>query len=309
MRPRVAVFGPHPLLTVAIEPRGGEGDDIHLHAGGQGVWVARMAGELGAEPILCGFAGGETGALLAGVLAQLPGRRRLVATAGSSGCYVVDRRGGERKVVSSALSPPPSRHELDDLFSTTVSAALASEVLVVCNPFPADALPQELYRNLVADVREAGIPVLVDLSTPRLESALAGGPELVKLNDWELAEYVYGPVSEPHELRAAAERLRQAGARSVVVTRGAQPALVLHEDDVWELVPPCFTAGSREGCGDSMMGAIAAGWATGMDLRENLRRAAAAGAANFLRHGLGTGSRQVVEELTPRVAERALAAG
>ena len=58
-----------------------------------------------------------------------------------------------------------------------------------------------------------------------------------------------------------------------------------------------------------MMGAIAAGWATGMDLRENLRRAAAAGAANFLRHGLGTGSRQVVEELTPRVAERALAAG
>ena len=309
MRPRVAVFGPHPLLTVAIEPRGGEGDDIHLHAGGQGVWVARMAGELGAEPILCGFAGGERGALLAGVLAQLPGRRRLVATAGSSGCYVVDRRGGERKVVSSALSPPPSRHELDDLFSTTVSAALASEVLVVCNPFPADALPQELYRNLVADVREAGIPVLVDLSTPRLESALAGGPELVKLNDWELAEYVYGPVSEPHELRAAAERLRQAGARSVVVTRGAQPALVLHEDDVWELVPPCFTAGSREGCGDSMMGAIAAGWATGMDLRENLRRAAAAGAANFLRHGLGTGSRQVVEELTPRVAERALAAG
>ena len=309
MRPRVAVFGPHPLLTVAIEPRGGEGDDIHLHAGGQGVWVARMAGELGAEPILCGFAGGETGALLAGVRAQLPGRRRLVATAGSSGCYVVDRRGGERKVVSSALSPPPSRHELDDLFSTTVSAALASEVLVVCNPFPADALPQELYRNLVADVREAGIPVLVDLSTPRLESALAGGPELVKLNDWELAEYVYGPVSEPHELRAAAERLRQAGARSVVVTRGAQPALVLHEEDVWELVPPCFTAGSREGCGDSMMGAIAAGWATGMDLRENLRRAAAAGAANFLRHGLGTGSRQVVEELTPRVAERALAAG
>ena len=82
----------------------------------------------------------------------------------------------------------------------------------------------------MADVREAGIPVLVDLSTPRLDSALAGGPELVKLNDWELAEYVCGPVSEPQQLRAAAERLRQAGARSVVVTRGAQPALVLHED-------------------------------------------------------------------------------
>jgi 1-phosphofructokinase len=308
MRPRVAVFGPHPLLTVAIEPRGGEGDEIHLHAGGQGVWVARMAGELGADPVLCGFAGGETGALLIGLLAALPGERRLAATAGASGCYVTDRREGERKLVSRALSPPPSRHELDDLLSTTVAAALESDVLVVCNPFPADALPLELYRDLVADVRAAGKPVLVDLSAPRLDSALAGGPELVKLNDWELAEYVCGPVSTPRELRAAAERLRDDGAGSVVVTRGGDPALVLHEGDAWELAPPRFTDGSREGCGDSMMGALAAGWAAGMDFRENLQRAAAAGAANFLRHGLGTGSRQVVEELTPRVAERALVA-
>jgi 1-phosphofructokinase len=309
MRPRVAIFGPHPLVTVAIEPHVGAGDDIHLHAGGQGVWVARMAGELGADPVLCGFAGGETGGLLVGLLAALPGERRLAATAGASGCYVIDRREGERKLVSQALSPPPSRHELDDLFSTTVAAALASDVLVVCNPFPGDALPLELYRDLVADVRAAGTPVLVDLSTPRLDSALAGGPDLIKLNDWELAEYVQGPVSAPHELRAAAERLRDQGARSVVVTRGEDPALVLHENEAWELAPPRFPAGAREGCGDSMMGAIAAGWAAGMDFRENVQRAAAAGAANFLRHGLGTGSRQVVEELTPRVAEQAVTTG
>jgi 1-phosphofructokinase len=307
MRPRVAIFGPNPLLTVAIESHGSGGDDIHLHAGGQGVWVARMAGELGADPVLCSFAGGETGALLTGLLAELPGERRLVATAGASGCYITDRRTGERKLVSRALSPPPSRHELDDLFSTTVAAALDSAVLVVCNPFPGDTLPKALYRDLVADVRAAGKPVLVDLSTPRLDSALAGGPDLVKLNDWELAEYVYGPVSEPRDLRAAAERLRERGARSVVVTRGGDPAFVLHEGEAWELVPPRFTNGGREGCGDSMMGAIGAGWAAGMGFRENLQRAAAAGAANFLRHGLGTGSRHVVEELTPRVFEQPVA--
>jgi 1-phosphofructokinase len=56
----VTVFGPHPLLTVTIEPFGARGDDIHLHAGGQGVWVARMAAELGALPVLCGFTGGRT---------------------------------------------------------------------------------------------------------------------------------------------------------------------------------------------------------------------------------------------------------
>src|SRR4051794_10408815 len=92
-RPRVAVFGPHPLLTVALEDRGGA-DDIHLHAAGQGVWVARMAGQLGADPILCGFVGGESGVPLSALLAELPGERRLTPTAGASGSYVVDRRGG-----------------------------------------------------------------------------------------------------------------------------------------------------------------------------------------------------------------------
>ena len=270
---------------MAIEPRGGEGDEIHLHAGGQGVWVARMAGELGADPVLCGFAGGETGALLIGLLAALPGERRLVATAGASGCYVTDRREGERKLVSRALSPPPSRHELDDLFSTTVAAALESDVLVVCNPFPADALPLELYRDLVADVRAAGKPVLVDLSTPRLDSALAGGPELVKLNDWELAEYVCGPVDSS---RAAGRRRApaRAGARWWSLAAGTRRSCCTRGRGL-ELAPPRFTDGSREGCGDSMMGALAAALGGGHGLREDLQLGAAAGAANFLRHGLG----------------------
>src|SRR5690348_8111833 len=95
---RVAIFGPHPLLTITIE-RAGEGeDDVHLHAGGQGVWVARMAGELGAEPVLCGFIGGETGFALESLLERLPGERRLVRTGSRSGCYVQDRRSGSREL-------------------------------------------------------------------------------------------------------------------------------------------------------------------------------------------------------------------
>jgi 1-phosphofructokinase len=43
-RPRIAVFGPCPLLTVTVEALPGDRDDIHLHPGGQGVWVTRMAG-------------------------------------------------------------------------------------------------------------------------------------------------------------------------------------------------------------------------------------------------------------------------
>ena len=82
---------------------------------------------------------------------------------------------------------------------------------------------------------------------------------------------------------------------------------MLRGDEAWELVPPRFERGSREGCGDSMMGALAACLgAPALDWEETLRIGAAAGAANFLRHGLGSGARAVVEELAPRVELRPL---
>jgi 1-phosphofructokinase len=69
---------------------------------------------------------------------------------------------------------------------------------------------------------------------------------------------------------------------------------------------PRFERGSREGCGDSMMGALAACMATGLDWDKTLRTAAAAGAANFLRHGLGSGSRGAIEDLSHKVELRRL---
>jgi 1-phosphofructokinase len=306
--PRVVVFGPHPVLTVTLEREGEERERVHFHAGGQGVWVARMIACLGATPVLCGLIGGESGTLLRPLLERVGGELRLVATSGPSGSYVTDRRSGERALVGMALADPPSRHEVDELFSLTCAEAIAAGWLVVANPLPAESLPLEIYRDLVADARASGCRTLVDLSPPRLDSALKGRPDVVKLNDWELARYVMGPVDEPARLRAAAERLREAGAGAVVVTRGELPGLLLSERGAWQLTPPPLERGFREGCGDAMMGALAASLAQGATLQRAVAVGAAAGAANFLRHGLGSASREVVERLVQSVALTPLAA-
>jgi 1-phosphofructokinase len=304
---KVTVFGPHPMLSITIEALTSEGgDDIHLHAAGQGVWVARMAAELGARPVLCGFIGGESGAVLRRLLEGLPIELRLVETAEASGAYLHDRRSGERVPVAQSAAMPPSRHEVDELFSGTVAAALDSAVLALCGPFPGEALPLEIYGSLVADVKANGTPVVVDLSPPRLESALEGGPDLVKINDWELARYVEGPVDTSERMRAAARRLLDAGAGAAIITRAEAPAMVIRGEQAWELVPPRFERGSREGCGDSMMGGLAACMAAGLEWEETLRTGAAAGAANFLRRGLGSGSRDVIEDLAAKVELRPL---
>lgn len=303
----MAVFAPHPLLTVTLELEGTDRQQIHFHAGGQGPWVARMVAQLGAAPILCGLIGGESGGLLRGLLEQAidPGELRLVESSAASGCYVTDRRDGSRKLVAITLSDPPSRHELDELFSLTCAEAVSCGWLIVTNSMPASALPLEVYGDLVADAKANGCKTLVDLSSPRMDSALRGKPDVAKLNDWELAELVCGPVSEPAQLLAAAQRLRDdgsgGGANVAIVTRGEQPALVVDESGARWLTPPCFEHGYREGCGDSMMGALTAAWACGASLERALAVGAAAGAANFLRHGLGSASREVVERLVDNV--------
>ncbi len=293
------------MLSITIEQLTADGgDDIHVHAAGQGVWVARMAAELGATATLCGFIGGEAGTALRPLLDRLPIELRLVETAEASGSYIHDRRSGERVPVAQSASRPPTRHEIDDLFSGTCAAALDSDALALCGPYPGEALPLEIYGNLVADVRANGTPVLVDLSPPRLDSALEGRPDLVKINDWELAQFVSGPVDTDARMRSAAERLLERGAEAAIITRAEQPALVLRGDEAWTLTPPRFDRGAREGSGDSMMGGLAAYMADGRSWEETLRIGAAAGAANFLRHGLGSASRSIVEDLSRRVELR-----
>jgi 1-phosphofructokinase len=306
-KPKVAVFSPNPMVSIAIESLSSEGgDDIHVHPAGQGVWVARMAAELGADPVLCGFIGGEVGTVLRPLLEEMSIELRLVETAEASGTYIHDRRSGEREPVAQSAAFPASRHEVDELFSVTVAAALDCDLLAVCGPYPDNTVPLELYGSLVADVKANGVPVIVDLSSPRLDKALEGKPDLVKINDWQIAGFISGPVDTEAQMRAAMERVREQGAESVIVTRAGDPALALRDGRFLELKPPKFERGAREGCGDSMMGALSATIAGGRDWEDVLRLSAAAGATNFLRSGLGTGSRTVIEELAPRVQLREL---
>ncbi|HEX5592751.1 MAG TPA: PfkB family carbohydrate kinase [Solirubrobacterales bacterium] len=306
-KPKVAIFSPNPMVSIAIESFSADGgDDIHIHPAGQGVWVARMAAELGADPVLCGFIGGEVGKVLRPLLEEMSVELRLVETAEASGAYIHDRRSGERQPIAQSAAVPASRHEVDELFSVTVAAALDCDLLAICGPYPDNTVPLEIYGSLVADVKANGVPVIVDLSSPRLDSALEGKPDLVKINDWQIAGFVSDAVDTEERMRAAIDKLLEAGAGAAIITRAEEPAMAVRDGRAWEIVPPRFERGSREGCGDSMMGALAALIGAGSEWEEVMRLSAAAGATNFLRHGLGTGSREVIEELAPRVQLREL---
>ena len=285
MAPRVAIFGPNPLLTVAIERRGGT-DDVHLHVGGQGVWVARMAGELGAEPVLCGFQGGESGAILGRLLDGLPGERRLVPTAGASGCYVTDRRSGEREVLAAALAPsalaPRGRRPVLGRGRRGGSRPMFSW----SQPVPARRAAARAVRQARGRCARGWHP--------------GAGRPLVAAP----GQRARGPARPGQAQRLGAGRVRGAARSTARAARGRRaPArcgsrrgdrharrragVGARRRQRVGAGAAAFRAGLARRLRRLDDGRARGGWAPGCDFEDERRRAAAAGAANFLRHGLG----------------------
>jgi 1-phosphofructokinase len=300
MDDRVMVFAPAPLLTVTIERQAGA-VELHVHPGGQGVWQARMVALLGVPVGLCVATGGETGALLRKLLDDEDVTVRAVTRQSSSGWYVHDRRAGTRTEVAAVSGEPMVRHDLDELYSIALTEGLRSRVSVLSGTGDPGVVDADVYRRLAADLCANGGTVIADLSGAQLSAVLAGGAAFVKVADEELVDAGRAEDGSVEALAAAAYRLRDDGAGSVLISRADQPALALLDDEIIEVRQPKLEVVDHHGAGDSMTAGVAAVLARGGDMREAVRTGAAAGALNVTRHGLGTGRAEPIRELVDRV--------
>jgi len=294
------VFAPTAMLTVTIE-RPADEVELHLHAGGQGVWQARMMRSLGLPVTLCGAVGGEVGAVLCTLIEAEGVELKLVQREGTSGWYVDDRRGGERNRIAESPGAPLGRHELDELYGLALSAGLGAEVSVLSGPNDPSLVPADMYRRLSADLTKHGGIVVADLSGSYVDAVLEGGVAFLKVSDEELARDGRVAPDDEESLVAALHELHDRGARSVLISRAERPALALLDGDVMTVEPPRLEEADHHGAGDSMTAGVAAVLARGGTVREAVRTGAGAGALNVTRHGLGTGSAEAIAEVAARV--------
>jgi 1-phosphofructokinase len=296
----VMIFAPSPLLTVTIEDDA-DGADLHVHAGGQGVWQARMLRTLGRSVSICAALTGETGQVVRHLLEDDGVEVHAVEREGRGAAYVHDRRTGERRAVAELPGDALSRHDLDELYAVVLREAMAAELVLLSGPSDDGILPDDVYRRLAADLSAAHKPVVVDLAGSRLMAALQGGVRLAKVSDAELRDI--GEVKEMSmpELTAAARRLRDAGAASVVVSRADHPTLVIDGDRAFAVRVPVMEEVDSRGAGDSFTAALASALVDGDELQNAVGLGVAAGALNVTRHGLGTGDAEAIRRLSAQV--------
>jgi 1-phosphofructokinase len=214
---------------------------------------------------------------------------------------VHDRRTGERRELVDVSPGPLARHELDDLYSVTLAAALEAGVCVLTGTHQHTVVNEDVYRRLASDLHQHGVKVLADLSGGMLTAALEGGLTLVKVSDEELLRDGWISETTPEQIDDAVARLAEAGAEQVIVSGADRGCRASVAGAQYRVHTPTMDAVDHHGAGDAMTGALAVGLACSYDADRLLRMAAAAGAATVVRHGFATGTRDAVHALADLV--------
>lgn len=296
----VAVLESAPLYTVTVEGAAGGQPDVHFHAGGQGVWVARMITRFGERASLCGPLGGEAGRVI-GVLLESEGIAvHQVTTESENGGYIHDRRNGDRETVVDVDSPVLSRHDADNLYDLMLVDSLQAGVAVITGDAARGVADPAFFARLANDLGSNGVLTVADVSGEALR-AFEGGLTFLKVSEQDLARDGFLTSPDEGELIERIQEFGRTKAQNIIVSRAEQPAMALADGRLYNLQPPKFEPADHRGAGDSMTAGLAIGLARKLATGEVLRLAAAAGALNVTRHGLGTGTGSQIEQLAELV--------
>ena len=149
-----------------------------------------------------------------------------------------------------------------------------------------EGLATDFYQKIADLAKATGTKLILDTSGEALKKVLEKGVYLVKPNIGELAKLIGVERLETNEVEVAARKLIEKGsAEIVVVSLGAQGAVLVTATQT-EFVPaPNVVKKSTVGAGDSMVGAMVWALSLNKSLKEVVQWGVACGSAATMNEG------------------------
>ena len=254
-----------------------------VYFGGKGINVSWVLKELGIESVAMGFVAGFTGAAL----------EKAVADKGITADFIHLDEGFTRinvKIKSDSETDlngqgPLIDEAAFDKLLDKLNNIKDGDTIVLAGSIP-DTLPSNTYEKILERLACREVKAVVDATKDLLLKVLKYRPFLVKPNSYELGEMFDVTVKTDEEIIKYASKLREMGAKNVLVSRAGDGALLLDENGNTHICGVCKgMVKNSVGAGDSMVAGFIAGSADG-DYEYALKLGTAAGGATAFSEGL-----------------------
>lgn len=287
----------NPALDYAVYPttlvlgKTNRSQTERIDFGGKGINVSYVLHQLGEPTTALGFVAGFTGRALCDMLQEAGVRCDFVRLPGGMTRINVKIKGDAETEIN-ASGPNIPADALETLYSK-LDAMVAGDTLLLAGSVPT-TLPRDVYETICARITGRGIRLAVDAEGALLQSVLKYHPFVIKPNRDELSAIAGRELTDDADVEAAARVLQAAGACNVLVSLGADGAMLLDETGRVHRAPavggkPVNTVGA----GDSMVAGFLSGVRQGYDYA--LRLGIAAGSATATSLTLAT--REEIERL------------
>ncbi len=251
--------------------------------GGKGINVSLVLGELGIPSRALGFVAGFTGkAIEEGVREKGIETDFVHLKKGFSRINVKIKSDEETEL--NGQGPEIGEEALRELFGK-LSELKDGDMIVLAGSIP-NTLPADIYERILESLSDRQIKAVVDATKDLLMNVLKYKPFLIKPNNHELGEMFGVTLKTNEEIAEYAGKLKEMGARNVLVSMAGDGALLLDENGKTHICGVCKgTVKNSVGAGDSMVAGFIAGSQEG-DYEYALKLGTAAGGATAFSDGL-----------------------
>ena len=274
-----------------------------LGPGGKGINVSVMLKNLGAETLALGFTAGFVGDEIVRSLKECGLNTDFIRL--SEGCSRINVKLPYVEGTEINAPGPDIPKEALDMLMDRVRALKRGDCLVLAGSVPA-CLPRSVYRSMALAASSCGADLAIDAEGSLLTDTLSCRPLLIKPNADELGGLFARTFSSRREVIPYAAKLREAGARNVLVSMAGEGAVMAAENgEIYESPAPRGKLVNGVGAGDSMVAGFLAGYYGNLTLKEAFAMGIAAGSASAFGEGLADREAvlRIYEEIHPLSAE------
>lgn len=247
-----------------------------LYFGGKGINVSIVLNELGIKSKALGFVAGFTGAAIEDGVKEKGIETDFVHLKnGFSRINMKIKSDDETEL--NGQGPIIDENALNELFCK-LDGLKDGDTIVLAGSIPA-SMPTDIYEKILERLSGKNIKTVVDATKDLLLNVLKYKPFLIKPNNHELGEMFGVELKTNEEIAEYAQKLKDMGARNVLVSMAGDGALLIDENGKIHICGVCKgVVKNSVGAGDSMVAGFIAGSLQG-DYEYALKLGTASGGA------------------------------